>query len=144
MFLQHQLGQKRTNALHVEQLDDVDLIGELFTSLLMPFQLFKAALQPIFPAEARATTEKAEQGCQQILRVVVEVFASLSDNFHERVARLRLALKLTRQLSIIVAAIWRGWIDCADQRVLQFESFVTTKQDGEDGPEQAREATDQA
>ena len=92
MLLEHKLGQERANALQVEQLDDVNLVGKALTSFLMPLKFLDTPPEAVLVADALAAAEEAQNACKHELAVVVEVLTSLSDLVHHGSAGLRLTL----------------------------------------------------
>ena len=60
MLLKHKFGQERANALQIEQLYDVYLLGKALTSFLMPLKFLYAPLEAFLLTDALAAAETAQ------------------------------------------------------------------------------------
>ena len=63
----------------VKNLDNIDFLSELFTSVLMPFKSFMPLIVT-FAAFDKAAAEFSNEGCSDILCVFIVVLTSLSNS----------------------------------------------------------------
>ena len=129
-----QLCHELSQALNVEQLDDVDLVIQSFRRLLVPLQAFLAALVAV-GATAAAAAESLNEASQQVLRVVVEVLAALCHRLHHFM--LSFLLRFAR-----LVVVRRGRVNSSNKGVLKFECLITAKHEEESAPKDAAQTTD--
>jgi len=131
VLLQDQLGNKLADALHVQKLDDVNLVLELVAGVVVTLQSVSAPLDAV--AALEATTDAAEQLRGDVLRVVVEVLATLRHCPHH--LKLRVLCVAGSLPRVAFGAIMRrGGVDGADERVLKLECLVAAEDEVEDAP----------
>ena len=116
MLLEHKLGQEGANALQVEQLDDVNLVGKALTSFLVPLKFLDTPPEAVLVADALAAAEEAQDASRHELAVVVEVLTSLGDLVHHGSAGLRLTLDVFAAV-FVRKFLWIGarWVNRSNQ-----------------------------
>ena len=147
VLFQNELGYKLAYPLHVDELDDVNLVLQLLRCSLVPLVLLEPLLVPVIAWAAKAAAH-LEEPHKQVLLVGVPIASSFCDCAHHGMLSLSFSDKSRAILSVCV---WLSAIDevlgacrvnSTDERVFKLKGLIASEYDCKCAPDDPWETTD--
>ena len=142
VFLKHHLGNKLTDALHLDPIYDFQFVVELIWGVLVTLKFSKSLIEPVLTMAA-AWKEELEEQRPLVVKIAIEVLTtSCNRAYHSRLGFPLICRNYV--VFILVTTTRRCRKDTADEWVIVSEGLVGSEAVFECRPNNARETTDKA